>query len=136
MAREIYGNSETVYVNQKPNWQCSAYGCKLPGGASHGFGPEAKYYCRFHYGKEPQQNDFITKILHHYNEIFEGVYAIKEVSDLQKMQLYFERLGRSDLAPVPQEALLPHYYRDRLIKVLGQEITDEIKKQKEARQAA
>jgi hypothetical protein len=133
MAREIYGNTQQPAVSEKPNWQCSAYGCRLPGGASPGFGQEARFYCQFHYGKEPHQNDFITRILQGYNEIFEGVYAIREIEHLTKMKIYFERLGRGDLAPLPEEALLPHYYRDRLVKTLGHEINEEIKVQKEKR---
>jgi hypothetical protein len=133
MAREIYGNTSTVVVNEKPNWFCAAYGCRLPGGASPGFGQEARFYCQFHYGKEPHQNDFITRILQRYSQIFDGVYAIREVEDVVKMKIYFERLSRDDLAPLPQEALLPHYYRDRLIKTVGQEVNEEIKIQKEKR---
>jgi hypothetical protein len=133
MRRDSFGNTSEVVVPATANWQCNAYGCRLPGGLSQGFGPEAKYYCRFHYGKEPFENDLVTRILHSYNAIFDAIYAIRDIEDVTKIAVHFDGMGRSDLAPLPDEALLPHYYRDRLMKMIGQEITEEIKHQKEAR---
>jgi hypothetical protein len=136
MGREVFGSKQETVVHARPSWQCSAYGCRLPGGLSQGFGPEARYYCRFHYGKEPFENDSITRILHSYNQVFDAIYAIKEVPDVQRIATHMKSIGRQDLGPEPQEALLPHYYRDRLLKEVGKEIINEIKKQKEARQPA
>jgi hypothetical protein len=127
MGREVFGNESTAVVPAKSNWQCSAFGCRLPGGLSQGFGPEAKYYCRFHYGKEPFQNDLITRTLHRYSKIFEAIYAIKEVHDVSRIGMHFDGIGRKDLMPLPDEALLPHYYRDRLLKEIGKEVTDSVK---------
>jgi hypothetical protein len=118
---------------QQHSWHCSAYGCRLPGGLSQGFGQEARYYCRFHYGKEPFENDGITKVLHNYGGLFDSIYAIKEVPDVQRIGNHLEANGRADLKPEQDEALLPQYYRDRLLKLVGQEVFNEIKRQKEAR---
>jgi hypothetical protein len=132
MGREVFG-SETV-LETKPafNWKCSAYGCNLPGGLSPGFGQDARYYCRFHYGKEPFENDSITRILRGYSQIFDAIYAIREIESIQKIGLFMKSINRPDLMPQTEELLLPHYYRMRLLKEIGQEIQKEIQAHKEA----
>ena len=39
---------------------CAAFGCELIGTISSGTDGTAKFYCRFHYGKKPPQNDQTT----------------------------------------------------------------------------
>lgn len=133
MAREIFGSKQETVVQSHSGWQCTAFGCKLPGGLSRGFGQEAKYYCRFHYGKEPFENDFITRILHLYQPIFDSIYAIREVGDVMKIGVHLEAIGRPDLIPEQEETYFPHFYKDRLLRVVGTEVADKIKAEKESR---
>ena len=133
MAREIFGAKQETVVQASSGWQCTAFGCKLPGGLSQGLGQEAKYYCRFHYGKKPFENDFITRILHFYQPIFDSIYAIRNVEDVIKIGVHLETIGRPDLGPQQEETYFPHFYRDRLLKVVGTEIADKIKAEKDAR---
>jgi hypothetical protein len=126
MGREVFGQaSEPVY--SKPNWECSAFGCYLPGGLSPAFGVEAKYYCRFHYGKESHQNDWITAKLKRYKTLFDGAYAIRSVADVLKIANHFDQLGRADLMPKEDEVYFPDYYKTRLLVDIGREVFEELK---------
>ena len=131
MGREVFGSESVVETKSAFNWKCNAYGCNLPGGLSPGFGADAKYYCRFHYGKEPFENDAITRLLREYGQIFDAIYAVREVDSVQKIGLFMKSIDRPELMPETEELQLPHYYRMRLLKEIGKEIQERIKIQKE-----
>lgn len=126
MGREVFGQaSEPVY--SKPNWECSAFGCYLPGGMSPAFGEGARFYCRFHYGKEPHQNDEITSTLKRFRSLFDGAYAVRSIGDVSKIANHFNRLGRVDLMPKEDELAFPDFYKRRLLVEIGKEVFDELK---------
>lgn len=47
-------------INQTRTYFCNAYGCKLNASIGLGTDGTGNFYCRFHYGSNPQKNDFIT----------------------------------------------------------------------------
>jgi len=47
-------------VSQTRTYFCNAYGCKLNASIGLGTDGTGNFYCRFHYGSNPQKNDFIT----------------------------------------------------------------------------
>jgi hypothetical protein len=47
-------------ISQTKTYFCNAYGCKLNASIGLGTDGTGNFYCRFHYGSNPQKNDFIT----------------------------------------------------------------------------
>lgn len=126
MGREVFGSKQEV-VQENRVWKCLAYGCFLPGSLSAGFGQDAKFYCRFHYGKEPQENDAVTRILRGYQGIFDAIYSIKTTDDIPRVLGYFDQIGRADLRPKPEEAGEASFYKNRVMYQIGREIMDSMK---------
>lgn len=130
MGREVFGSKQETVVYATSNWQCNAHGCKLPGGMSQGFGQDARYYCRFHYGKKPSENDLITYVLREYEPLFEEIYAIEKKEDVMRISPYMEKTGRNDLVAEPSEYELHHIYKNKLLIGLGKEIAKKIQEHK------
>lgn len=121
MAREVFGSTnEPTY--SKPRWQCSAYGCTLPGGLSQGFGEHATYFCRFHYGKKSARNDEITRRLKPFNHLFDVLYLLKASEDIPKISNYFETHGRKEFAANDNEMV--DAYKNRIQIALSGEVSD------------
>lgn len=56
-------------INQTRTYFCNAYGCKLNASIGLGTDGTGNFYCRFHYGSNPQKNDFITLEISKNNEL-------------------------------------------------------------------
>jgi hypothetical protein len=64
---------------------------------SNGHGAEAKFYCRFHYGKEWHQNDAITRALKPYNDLLLSIAAIQTREHVLSANRALEAKGFDDL---------------------------------------
>jgi hypothetical protein len=49
----------------------------LPGTISPSTGEGSQYYCRFHYGKEPKENDEVTAKINQYRELIEAAETLR-----------------------------------------------------------
>ena len=57
---------------------CPAHGCPLEGTISSANGEGATYYCRFHYGKTPRENDEITARIRRNLELILAAETLKD----------------------------------------------------------
>jgi hypothetical protein len=59
------------------NQMCAAFRCPLRGTISPSNGLGTTYYCRFHYGKEPKENDEVTAKINQYRELIEAAETLR-----------------------------------------------------------
>lgn len=64
--KKILGGEENQHIR---NMACSAYGCGLAGSISHTTDGTGFFYCRFHFGLKPSQNDKVTGQIHQNKEL-------------------------------------------------------------------
>ena len=59
------------------NQMCAAFRCPLRGTISPSNGLGTTYFCRFHYGKEPKENDEVTAKINQYRELIEAAETLR-----------------------------------------------------------
>ncbi|MDS4070499.1 MAG: hypothetical protein RKO24_12865 [Candidatus Competibacter sp.] len=64
------------------NHFCAAYGCSLPGGISQDHGPEAKYYCRWHFRVSVGQYDAVSFRINARQDLFLAAVERREATEL------------------------------------------------------
>lgn len=84
--------------SQGDNHFCAAYGCTLPGGISSDRGPNAKYYCRWHFRVAVDQYDTVSARINGRFDLFRAAVERRETVEFPAKlgESYYAYLTRLD----------------------------------------
>lgn len=130
MKRNFNDYSEPVEgaVTEQHSWKCNAMACELPGGLTTGGGAGAKYYCRFHYGRDWKHSKMISDLLRPYVGIFSLIPSCNDYQKAKALSDLAVKLGNDDLVLTTEQGRDPDLYAVRVLKSLTGRLNSEIDK--------